>query len=299
MIKPILQGRPIGHPLHPLLVHFPIALFILALLLDLASFFRDDGTALVKSAFASLCAGLLAALFAAVAGFADYADIRADHHAKKTATYHMLLNIAAVLLYAISVALRWGGLDAAHTPILPFLVSLVAAAILAVSGYLGGHIVYNDGVAVGRHRRTTELPPSTITVDSSGSPDGFAPVAQSDALKEAHTLRAEVDGVILAVARVNGACHAVQEFCTHRFGPLSEGALDGNCVICPWHQSKFDLETGKVADGPATLDLKSFPVVEREGQIWTRTRPGQPSQPDPAPQSADPAPDAPAPPHPA
>lgn len=272
MIKAILQGRALGHPLHPLLIHFPIGLFSLALILDLASFAKDDGTPLVKSAFTCLSAGIITALLAATAGLADYADIRSDHPAKKTATWHMLLNIAAVLLYAISVALRWGSLEADHTPVLALLASLVASAVLGVSGYLGGHLVYNDGIAVGRHRRKTDLPQSTVKVDSSGSPDAFAPVGQSEALKESQALRAEVDGTVVAVARVNGACHAVQEFCTHRFGPLSEGSFDGNCVVCPWHRSKFDLTTGKVADGPAEVDLKAFEAVERDGQVWVKTR---------------------------
>lgn len=271
MIKAILQGRSLGHPLHPLLIHFPIALFTLTLILDVGSFVREDGAPLVKSAFAALCAGVLTALLAAAAGFADYSDIRSDHPARKTATWHMALNLAAVLLYAVSVALRWGSLDAEHTPVFAFLVSLLATATIGVSGYLGGHIVYNDGVAVGRHRRKTNTPESTIKVDSAGSPDGFAPVAQSDALKEAETLRADVDGTLVTVARIDGACRAVQEFCTHRFGPLSEGAFDGNCVICPWHQSRFDLTTGKVTDGPAKLDLKSFETLERDGQIWVKT----------------------------
>src|SRR5687767_8240360 len=274
MIKAILQGRALGHPLHPLLIHFPIALFSLALVLDLASFARDDGTHLVKCAFVSLCAGIITALLAAVAGLADYANIRADHPAKKTATWHMLLNIAAVLLYAISVALRWGSLEADHTPALAFVISLIASAILTVSGYLGGHLVYNDGIAVGRHRRKTDTPQTTIKVESTGSPDGFAPVAKSDELPDAQALRADVDGTVVAVARVNGSCHAVQEFCTHRFGPLSEGAFDGSCVVCPWHQSKFDLATGKVADGPAKEDLKRFETIERDGQVWVKTRNG-------------------------
>jgi nitrite reductase/ring-hydroxylating ferredoxin subunit/uncharacterized membrane protein len=270
VIKAILQGRALGHPLHPLLIHFPIALFTLALILDVSSFVRDDGNPMVRAAFVSLVAGLITALLAAAAGFADWSDIRSDHPAKKTANYHMVLNIAAVLLYAVSVVLRWGHREAEHTPVIAFLLSLLAAGVLTVSGFLGGHMVYNDGIAVGRHRRKTETPRTTIKLDSSGSPDGLATVGPSEALKDGQTLRVEVNGVVMMVTRVGGTCHAIQEFCTHRFGPLSEGAVEGDCVVCPWHKSKFDVTNGNVVDGPAKEGLRTFEAMEGEGQIWVK-----------------------------
>jgi nitrite reductase/ring-hydroxylating ferredoxin subunit/uncharacterized membrane protein len=273
-MKAILQGKLLGHPLHPLLVHFPIGLFVLALVLDIGSFVRDDGNALVRCAFVALVAGIITALLAAGPGIVDWSDIRSDHPAKKTATYHMILNVAAILLYAISTALRWGSFDTAtHTPVLAFIVSLIASAVLTVSGYLGGHIVYNDGIAVGRHRRPTETPQVTVKVDPSGSPDGLAPVGASEKLKEGDSMRVEVEGVVMMVTRVEGTCKAVQEFCTHRFGPLSDGAFDGKCVICPWHKSKFDVTDGKVVGGPAKEDLRTFDVMEGEGQIWVKGPP--------------------------
>jgi nitrite reductase/ring-hydroxylating ferredoxin subunit len=67
---------------------------------------------------------------------------------------------------------------------------------------------------------------------------------------------------------VKGQAYAFQEFCTHRHGPLSEGAFEGTDVICPWHCSKFDVRTGKVTAGPAKIDLRTFRVEEREGKIW-------------------------------
>jgi nitrite reductase/ring-hydroxylating ferredoxin subunit len=60
---------------------------------------------------------------------------------------------------------------------------------------------------------------------------------------------------------------AFQEFCTHRFGPLSEGAFDGFNLQCPWHNSCFDVRTGKVTNGPAKVDLKTFKMETRDGKI--------------------------------
>jgi nitrite reductase/ring-hydroxylating ferredoxin subunit len=70
------------------------------------------------------------------------------------------------------------------------------------------------------------------------------------------------------IARCGGRLYAVQEFCTHRFGPLSEGALRGCEVVCPWHKSRFDLRTGKVTEGPAKVELRTWHVEARDGRIW-------------------------------
>lgn len=266
-LKDVLEGKPLRVPLHPALVHLPVALFPFSLLLDLASWvFSDPALYLVRGAFVTLVAGLVTAVFAAVFGMIDYTEIRSDNPAKKTATVHMILNLVAVAFFALGAGLRWGELDAAQTAGFPVLVSLVALGIVAYSGYLGGHLVYNHGVGVGRHRRTTPLPEATIIASAGGAPS--VPIADASALREAGTLRVDLDGTVMTVARVGGKICAFQEFCTHRYGPLSEGKLADGDVICPWHNSRFDVRTGKVTSGPAKVDLRTFRAEEREGRIW-------------------------------
>src|SRR4051812_46987368 len=126
MLKAILQSKPLGHPLHPMLVHFPIGLYVLSLVLDAASFAAAAGQPFVRAAFYALLFGEIAALAAAVPGFVDWADIRSDHRAKTTGMYHMVLNLVMVGLYAVGLVLRWGALDrpqVTHTPWLPLALS--------------------------------------------------------------------------------------------------------------------------------------------------------------------------------
>src|SRR5262245_44698484 len=104
MIKSLLQGKPLGYPVHPALVHFPIGLFVLSLVLDVLSRVFSDGSLRRGSDYA-MAGGIIMALVAAVPGLVDYADIRADHPAKKVATTHLLLNIAAVVLFAVTLFL--------------------------------------------------------------------------------------------------------------------------------------------------------------------------------------------------
>src|SRR5438874_13703210 len=90
MLKDILEGKPLRHPIHPMLVHFPIGFFILSLLLDLATFLFPATPLLLRTSFYAILFGVITALVAAVPGFIDYSDIRNDHPAKRIATAHMI-----------------------------------------------------------------------------------------------------------------------------------------------------------------------------------------------------------------
>jgi nitrite reductase/ring-hydroxylating ferredoxin subunit/uncharacterized membrane protein len=265
MIKDILQGKPVRHPLHPFLVHFPIGLFTLSLLLDVGARLWPDIPGLERGAFYSMAAGVVMALLAAVPGFVDYTDIRRDHPARKIANAHMLLNLLVIGVYAVNLGVR--NQPEERLGWLPLVLSLAAYALLGVSGHLGGKMVFDDGIAVGRHRRETRLPSETLRAVATDSAGEFVRVAQERDLRDGETLRVDVEGTIVVVARFDGQLLAFQEFCTHRFGPLSEGCMRDGEIECPWHRSRFDMRTGKVTEGPARLDLKTYRVKAVGGHI--------------------------------
>jgi len=268
MLKDFLEGKPLRHPLHPMLVHFPIGLFILSFLLDLGSFAFPSTPSLVREAFYAILLGIIGALIAAVPGFVDYTDIRDDHPGKRTATAHLTLNLIVVGLYGINLGVRSSTLNARKTPVGPLILSLVGIALLSVSGYLGGRLVYDEGISVGRHKRRTPTPENTLHLTRGVNGEAvFVPVPEAESLDDRQTLRVEIDGQVIAIAKLDGNFYAFQEFCTHRFGPLSEGGFEGFNVQCPWHNSCFDVRTGKVTNGPAKVDLKTFKVEKRDGKI--------------------------------
>ena len=271
-MKTLLEGKPIHHPLHPLLVHFPIGLFFFSFVLDVTSLIFRGTSGLVAGAFYSMALGLIGALIAAIPGLADYSGIRRHHPARRTATWHMLLNLCAVTLYVANLFLRRDHLTATSAPAIALVLSFIGIVVLSISGYLGGRMVYDDGVSVGRHRRTTPTPKKTYRASATDAvaSDGemrFVAVADAEDLQEGDTLRADVDGTIIAVAKVAGELYAFQEFCTHRYGPLSEGALKGTEIECPWHRSCFDIRSGKVTQGPAKIELKTYRVKVVGGKI--------------------------------
>ena len=270
MLKDILEGKPLRHPIHPMLVHFPIGFFILSLLLDLASFLFPDAPYILRSSFYAMLLGVITALIAAIPGFVDYGDIRNDHPGKRTATAHMTLNLLVVAVYGINLGLRSSALADSKISMASLLLSLVGVGLLSASGYLGGKLVYDQGIAVGRHKRRTPTPQETIRLSKAdATAEGkLIPIPDADRLQEGETLRVEADGQVMTIAKIDNRFFAFQEFCTHRFGPLSEGCFSGFEVECPWHKSRFDVRTGKVTQGPAKVDLKTFRIEVRDGKTF-------------------------------
>ena len=70
----------------------------------------------------------------------------------------------------------------------------------------------------------------------------------------------EAAGQRIAVFNAGGKYWAIEDRCHHRGGPLSEGMLAEEEVICPWHGSRFNVKTGAVLTPPAQRNVKSFPV---------------------------------------
>jgi uncharacterized membrane protein len=133
-----------GHPIHPMLVTIPIGLWIFSLVCD---FIARQSPAPETWAAASLYAmigGIIGALAAALPGLVDLLSLK-DPPIRRTALMHMGLNLTIVALYAINAWTRMHQSVAAGTSLL---LSLVAIAMLLVSGWLGGKMVYEAGVAV-------------------------------------------------------------------------------------------------------------------------------------------------------
>jgi len=136
-----------GHPIHPMLVVFPIGLWVFSLVADII--YRAGGSpAWDVVAYYSLGGGIIGALLAAVPGLVDLIGIT-DPAAKRIGIAHMVINLVAVGLYAVNFYLRS---QETHGGSLPMALSVIGVGLLCFSGWLGGELVYVYGVAVeGRH----------------------------------------------------------------------------------------------------------------------------------------------------
>jgi uncharacterized membrane protein len=126
-----------------MLVAIPIGLWIFSFVCDLAVVFGSTNPAWPTVALYTMAGGVVGALLAAIPGLIDLLSLPA--HPRKTAIAHMSINLTVVALYVVNLWVRW---DAPGATGLPFWLSLIAIGLLVVSGWLGGKMVYELGVAV-------------------------------------------------------------------------------------------------------------------------------------------------------
>ena len=131
------------HPIHPMLVPIPIGLWLFSLVSDLIFRFGGGGPEWQTVAFYTMVGGVVGALAAAIPGLIDMISLPAGP--KRTAIIHMVLNLTVVALYVINIFVRTTNPENAG---LAMMLSVVAVALLGVSGWLGGKMVYELGVAV-------------------------------------------------------------------------------------------------------------------------------------------------------
>ncbi|BBL35752.1 hypothetical protein Nstercoris_02028 [Nitrosomonas stercoris] len=133
------------HPIHPLLVHFPVATWVIATFCDIASFFRTDEL-MSQVAGVLLVIGVVTALLAMVAGLMELAKIDQQSPAMKVANQHMLLMMVSWSLYAVSLFMRLEGTQLVQPGLVAIILSIAGLFVLCVAGWFGGRLVYEYGV---------------------------------------------------------------------------------------------------------------------------------------------------------
>lgn len=132
-----------GHPIHPMLVPIPIGLWIFSLVCDLFALGGSANPAWTTVAFYCMAGGIAGALAAALPGLIDLLSLPAGP--RSTAITHMAINLTVVALYVINF---WMRMDPPHTPGKLVWLSLISVGLLAISGWLGGKMVFEHGIAV-------------------------------------------------------------------------------------------------------------------------------------------------------
>jgi nitrite reductase/ring-hydroxylating ferredoxin subunit/uncharacterized membrane protein len=230
VVKDLLHGVFLGHPLHPALVQVPIGCFASAAVLDVAGSSRD--------AARLIGLGVLSSLPAAAAGLADYADSQQDH--RRVGVVHAAANSAALVCYVTSLALRAKGRTGAGV------WSALAGLTFSMAGAtLGGDLAFRRAVGANHSEHASRLGPSDWC--------DLGPVEQFADGKPTRRVAADIPVLVVRKGQRFAVLH---DECSHMSGPLSEGELTEvggvDCVRCPWHGSEFRLDDGRPVHGPAT-----------------------------------------------
>lgn len=146
MASPASIGR---HPIHPMIIPFPIALWVFSFVADVIYLWRGNPVWKDWIAFYALLAGIIGAVVAAVPGFIDWLSLT-DKAVVKIANWHARLNVIALLIFAASFYLRTtsGSSFVSGSYTIPVALSLLGVVLITISGWLGGEMVFKHGVAV-------------------------------------------------------------------------------------------------------------------------------------------------------
>src|SRR5437867_5902534 len=128
-----------GHPIHPMLIPFPIGLLVFSLIADLIYLWRGNPVWENYIAFYTLLGGIVGAAAAAVPGLIDWATLT-DPAAVKVANWHARVNITGLMIFIASFYLRTtsGGGLITSMPRLPIILSIIGVLGLTIAGWLGG-----------------------------------------------------------------------------------------------------------------------------------------------------------------
>lgn len=248
MVRNLISGTYLGHPLHPMLTDLPIGAWSMSTLLD-----TIGGRAAEPAADLLVKAGVLSAVPAAASGLNDWSDTQGAE--TRLGLVHATVNTTALGLYTASLIARARG-DRSRGKAL----GLVGFGVLVAGSYLGGHLSFGKGVNVNQ----------TAWLEQ---PTDWTPVLADTELPDRQHRKVEVDGAGVLLYRNDGQVWALANTCSHMGGPLDEGTLADNCVTCPWHGSIFRFTDGGIVRGPATSPQPWYETRVRDGQIELRAAP--------------------------
>lgn len=164
-LKEILQGKPLGHPSHPLLVHFPLAFYFGVLGLDIMSKLGTFPSAPLATTW--LLLGAFAGTAGAVlTGGVDWLGMRKGSVTRRKTNQHIVFQLLTAAIFVVNFIIRYGDRHLGEAKPLWIVLDVVGVITLTIGQYLGGMLVYSIGFRVGeqpppRPRKDTPAPEPT------------------------------------------------------------------------------------------------------------------------------------------
>jgi nitrite reductase/ring-hydroxylating ferredoxin subunit len=252
-VKDVLHGTWLGHPLHPVVVQVPVGSWISAGLLDAVPPMRPAATLLIGT-------GVAASVPAALTGAADWSE--QESGVRRLGAIHALANSVALGLYVGSLVARAKGRGG-----LGRLLSYSGLGVASASAAIGGHMSYAQSSGAS-HSATAARALGHDWMDL-GPLDDFP-----ESRPVLRTGKGGSADVPLAAVRRGSRVDVFVGACSHLSGPLQEGKVEevrGHaCLVCPWHDSAFDLDNGEPRRGPAANPQEKLEVRMEAGRVQAR-----------------------------
>lgn len=156
------KAKALGHPIHPMLIVFPLGLLATAVIFDLIGLATGEAD-WHRVAYYLIGAGIVGGLLAAIFGLVDWLAIPTRTRAKGIGILHALSNTAALIAFAASWYIRYRG-EINDPSSIAIILAIIGALIATVGGWLGGELVYRLRVGVDENSHLNA--PNSLTESS-------------------------------------------------------------------------------------------------------------------------------------
>lgn len=156
------KAKALGHPIHPMLIVFPLGLLATAVIFDLIGLATEESD-WHRVAYYLIGAGIVGGLLAAIFGLVDWLAIPTRTRAKGIGILHALSNTAALIAFAVSWYIRYRG-EINDPSSIAIILAIIGALIATVGGWLGGELVYRLRVGVDENSHLNA--PNSLTESS-------------------------------------------------------------------------------------------------------------------------------------
>jgi uncharacterized membrane protein/nitrite reductase/ring-hydroxylating ferredoxin subunit len=250
-----------GHPIHPILVGFPIAFFTAALLFDAVAFFYKNDTFWLMGKY-MVIAGIVSAIITAIPGIIDYFfTVPPKSSAKKRGAQHGILNTTMLILFVVAYFIRQKQISFS-----PIIFEFIGFVTMIIAGWLGGTLVYRNQIGVDpRYANAGKWKEAYI--NQSGNEFEVAEITELE-INQMKLLHINNERIVLG--RTESGYVAFNDRCSHKGGSLAGGAMICGTVQCPWHGSQFDCSTGAVKAGPAKDGIDVYGIIEKDGKVYLK-----------------------------
>lgn len=249
-----------SHPIHPMLVVLPLGLFLGSWIFDLIGKATNNELLWAASYYCAI-AGIVGGFCAAIPGVIDlFGVVPPRSSAKNRGWLHGGLNSLVLIAFIVIAVRRYSA--TAEPGGFELILTTIAVIVLGVSGWLGGTLSYRNQIGVD-HRYAGSGSWKERTLES-----WARPACNQSELSEGQMMLVKVKDERVVIGRCPEGIVAFSDRCSHKGGPLSDGALVGCTVQCPWHGSQFDIHTGRVVAGPAKNKIDVCEIEIRSGEVY-------------------------------
>ncbi|WP_345711424.1 Rieske (2Fe-2S) protein [Kineococcus glutinatus] len=255
-LRDVLHGVPLGHPAHPVMAMVPIGTWLSSAVLDVVDSVAPSPA---RTSVSVLLAGIGAVAVAptATAGLVDWADLHSDQ--QRIGLVHAATNEVALVLVGVGLVQHARGRQASGRR-----WRLAGVLTSSLGAVIGGHLATRWAVGA---NHVEDVPHR--------APQDWQPMMPLVELVAGAPVRGRCGDVdVVLVRRRDGEVTVLADRCAHLGGPLHQGPVETvrgrECIVCPWHGSAFELESGSVVRGPSVAHQARFDVRVVDGVVQAR-----------------------------